>query len=56
MTEDYLKQINAKIKEMDDEILKLQKQAKEKGAKAQAELNKNLEKYKENHKELQRFV
>jgi len=53
MQETYLPKINAQIKKMDEEIVKLQKMAKEKGSQTEAELNKILEKYQLNRKDLQ---
>ena len=53
MQQEYLDKINAKIKEMDAEIIKLQRTAKEKGAEAEKELNKLLEKYQVDRKDLQ---
>jgi TolA-binding protein len=56
MNETYLKQLNAKIKEMDEEIVKLQKQAKEKSSQAQEEFNRRMEQIKEQRKDLQQKV
>jgi hypothetical protein len=56
MNSEYLKQVNAKIKEMDAEIVKLQQQAKEKSAQAQEEFNRRMEAIKGQRKDLQEKV
>ncbi len=56
MNQEYLKQVNAKIKDLDAEIVKLQQQAKEKSAQAQEELNRRMESIKEQRKDLQEKV